>query len=89
MNKFFKRLKNIGRYHNGRSFLRDLYVFIKVWRKGFYVTIYDSDNDSHCSDGLQRTCLNHARQGRIVDVDYYKRSKSYGAFCNGICKKWK
>tara|TARA_Y100001938_G_C8044554_1_gene408098 strand:+ start:630 stop:893 length:264 start_codon:yes stop_codon:yes gene_type:complete len=80
---WIKRLKNIGRYHNGRSFLRDLYVFIKVWRKGFYVTFYDSGDD------FQRTCLNHDRQGRIVDVDYYKQWKSYGAFCNGICKKWK
>lgn len=71
MKQFFKRFKNIGRKINGRSFLRDLYIFIKLWRKGFYLTYWDGRKEGVGSDA-QRLCLNHDGKGRIVDVDIYR-----------------
>ena len=83
MEKVLERLKNIGRCANGRRFLRDLYVFIKCWRKGFYLTYWDGRIQDYKSD-TERVCLNHDNQGRIVDVDIHRGLNSTNPL--GFCR---
>jgi|2_EtaG_2_1085320.scaffolds.fasta_scaffold134017_1 hypothetical protein len=66
------------------KFLKDLWVFMILRRKGFSLT-YSKLPDNNGS----RVCLHHDAQHRIVDVDISEDGKRYAAFCDGLRKKWK